>query len=190
MLKLIPPSRTSVLAASILRLRALLNIDLLDFTYTAISADILSLLEPALMITCACLPIMRPLFQKLLPSSLARSSARRAGRRHTVSGSHTLNSGSGSGGATGALPKSPRVGIRGSMGQDGFRRLVDAEGGTPPEGREYPLVDLPHSPAKAQRDGAVAGAGRRGVETVTQANNEKSAERGIQVRTDWTVSSA
>ena len=43
-------------------------IDLNDFPYTSIPADIFSLLEPALMVICACLPIMRPLFKRFLPS--------------------------------------------------------------------------------------------------------------------------
>ena len=160
-------------------------------------ADVLSALEPALMITCACLPIMRPLFRKLLPASLARSSGARRGAgagggRRTLSGSRTLTSGGGGGGggAGCALTKSPRVGLRGSLGQDGFRRLVDAEGGALPDGRVYPLVDLAHAPARPRLEAGTRTASGGIVQTVIEASDEKTVEQGIQVRTDWTVSSA
>ena len=53
---------------SIVRLVSLVWIDPDDFTYTAVPADILSAFEPGLMITCACLPQMRPLFRSLFPT--------------------------------------------------------------------------------------------------------------------------
>ena len=43
----------------------------MDFTYDRVPTDIYSVLEPTLGIICACLAIMRPLFERLLPSSLA-----------------------------------------------------------------------------------------------------------------------
>lgn len=54
---------------SIIRVISILQIDIHDFTYTAIPADILSALEPTLMIVCTCIPIMRPLFKRFFPSN-------------------------------------------------------------------------------------------------------------------------
>ena len=57
-------------------------IDPEDFPFTSVPADIFSLLEPCIMIICACLPIMRPLVRRILPSAVSAKlsgSSRRAG---------------------------------------------------------------------------------------------------------------
>jgi hypothetical protein len=91
------PSRTKIAVAgvfgigfitvviSIVRLVTILQINLSDFTYSTVPADIFSAFEPTLMITCACLPIMRPLFRNFLPT---RSHSGRYANSH----SHDLHS--------------------------------------------------------------------------------------------------
>ena len=69
---------------SIVRLVTLLQVDLDDFTYTAVPADIFSAFEPTLMITCVCAPVMRPLFRRLLPTN-TRSRYGRSYRRDRAS---------------------------------------------------------------------------------------------------------
>ena len=111
---------------SIVRLTSIMSIVLLDFTYSSLNADIFSLLEPTLMITCACLPIMRPLFRKLLPSMVHRSS--RNARSAGGGGSNLL---SGKGQVPHRLSNIP---------DDGFRRLDD---GDDRKDRSVALVELP-----------------------------------------------
>ena len=127
------------LVVSIARLITLVQIDIPDFTYTSIPADITSLLEPSLMITCACLPIMRPLFRRFLPSVSGRSgngnSRHRAhsnlyasgklGDSHGSKPKHGTGPAAAVGGKGNKTPK--RISII-SPG-DGFQRLRDQEEG-------------------------------------------------------------
>ncbi|MCJ1393209.1 hypothetical protein MMC18_006081 [Xylographa bjoerkii] len=58
---------------SILRIISIFSISLADITYTKVPTDIYSILEPSLGIICACLPILRPIFDRILPASLLHS---------------------------------------------------------------------------------------------------------------------
>ena len=69
---------------SILRIVAVLNLDTADLTYTAVPAHIYSVLEPTLGIISACLAIMRPLFEKILPKQFLKSSVRSISKQHKV----------------------------------------------------------------------------------------------------------
>ena len=70
-------------AVSIGRLVALLQNSIEDFTYVTVPSDILSAFEPTLMITCACMPIMRPLFRRLLPTTVRSKYGRGYGNDRT-----------------------------------------------------------------------------------------------------------
>ncbi|MCJ1323103.1 hypothetical protein MMC15_008455 [Xylographa vitiligo] len=70
--QLIPFLNHSVCIISILRIISLFSITLLDLTYTKVPTDIYSFLEPSLGIICACLPILRPFFDRIVSSSLLR----------------------------------------------------------------------------------------------------------------------
>ena len=140
-----------------------MQIDVTDFTYTANPADITSLVEPCLMIICACLPVMRSLFQKYLPSLFGRggeSANRRIRGAHydyeMKSDSHgsshtTSNTGN-------KIPK--RVSIAPSG--EGFKRLRDQEDGHAIElgriqeqnrGNVGMAAPLPNAPAKGNNGG-------------------------------------
>ncbi|MCJ1381296.1 hypothetical protein MMC17_004406 [Xylographa soralifera] len=58
---------------SILRIVSIFSISFVDLTYTKVPTDIYSILEPSLGIICACLPILRPFFDRIVPSSLLHS---------------------------------------------------------------------------------------------------------------------
>ncbi|KAI9875186.1 MAG: hypothetical protein M1830_008779 [Pleopsidium flavum] len=61
-------SSSSVCIVSIVRLITLVSVSYTDITYSVVDALIWSMLEPALGVTLACLPVMRPLFQKVFPA--------------------------------------------------------------------------------------------------------------------------
>ena len=65
---------------TILRIASIPSIAPGDLTYTSVKTDVYSILEPSLGITSACLPIMRPLFEKMIPSRFLRS--RGIGKNH------------------------------------------------------------------------------------------------------------
>ncbi|MCJ1246343.1 hypothetical protein MMC30_003550 [Trapelia coarctata] len=76
----VDPTQEEVLGVciiSILRISSFFTITPEDLTYSKVPADIYSNLEPSLGIVCACLPIMRPIFDKLFPSIRRNSSERR-----------------------------------------------------------------------------------------------------------------
>lgn len=50
--------------ASVIRLAFLTSMDTLDITYTGIPFILMSLVEPSLAVTLACIPLLRPLFPK------------------------------------------------------------------------------------------------------------------------------
>lgn len=104
---------------SILRITSLFNITHEDLTYTKVPADIYSNLEPSLGIVCACLPIMRPIFDRCCPCL-------RKGSRLTWTPSNTR-------------PQAVSSSERGSKGRV---RLGAAETGFagPDEESGYPMV--------------------------------------------------
>ncbi|MCJ1350135.1 MAG: hypothetical protein MMC33_000116 [Icmadophila ericetorum] len=53
---------------SILRIFTLVSINPADFTSTSVNADLYSVLEPTLGITSACLPIVGPIYDRLVPA--------------------------------------------------------------------------------------------------------------------------
>ncbi|MCJ1393649.1 hypothetical protein MMC18_006525 [Xylographa bjoerkii] len=61
---------------SIVRLITLVTVSYADITYSVVNALIWSMLEPALGLTLACLPLMRPLFSLVFPDT--RSSRNKA----------------------------------------------------------------------------------------------------------------
>ncbi|MCJ1254431.1 hypothetical protein MMC24_002246 [Lignoscripta atroalba] len=58
---------SSICIISIVRLITLVGVSYTDITYSVVDALIWSMLEPALGITLACLPVMRPLLPKTFP---------------------------------------------------------------------------------------------------------------------------
>ena len=104
-----------------------MQIDILDFTYSTIPTDIISLLEPSLMIICACLPIMRPLFRRFLPAVIGRSS--NVSDHWIVP--HALKHGYGPDTAQASISKAHKAPRRVSIVTpgDGFHQLRDQEEG-------------------------------------------------------------
>ncbi|MCJ1285840.1 hypothetical protein MMC26_005181 [Xylographa opegraphella] len=60
---------------SIVRLITLVSVSYADITYSVVDALIWSMLEPALGVTLACLPLMRPLFSLVFPDTKSKVSA-------------------------------------------------------------------------------------------------------------------
>lgn len=56
--------KNSTCVASVIRLAFLTSMDYLDITYTGIPFILMSLVEPSLAVTLACIPLLRPLFPK------------------------------------------------------------------------------------------------------------------------------
>ena len=75
---------------SILRIVAVLDVDTADLTYSAVPAHIYSVLEPTLGTISACLALMRPLFEKILPKHFLRSSVRSMSKQHKTKESTSL----------------------------------------------------------------------------------------------------
>ncbi|KAL9121350.1 MAG: hypothetical protein Q9187_002089 [Circinaria calcarea] len=58
---------------SILRITSILSISPSDITYTSFGTDIYSIIEPCLGITSACLPVLRPLWDRCVPARFLRT---------------------------------------------------------------------------------------------------------------------
>lgn len=118
-----------VVIVSIVRLVVLLQIDLDDFTYSAVNADIFSALEPTLMISCACLPIMRPLFRRILPTNTPRYGYVRSnnGRNSLFASGKNSSQNAGHVVMAGHKTKNSPNKRTSLLGQDGFTRLHDIE---------------------------------------------------------------
>ena len=63
---------------------AVLGLKTSDLSYSAVPAHIYSVLEPTLGIVSACLALMRPFFEKILPRHFLRSSIRSIPKQHKV----------------------------------------------------------------------------------------------------------
>ena len=108
------------------------------------------------------------------------SGAGRSVRSHlTMTSRNSAMAGAGGG-------RTPRVGLRGSVNADGFWKLADCDA------RTYSLAELARKGIQDDDASDDIGAGK--VETVIQADDEDKKDRarepetpGIQVRTDWTV---
>ena len=62
----------SICIISIVRLITLVSVSYADITYSVVDALIWSMLEPALGLTLACLPLMRPLFSLVFPETKSK----------------------------------------------------------------------------------------------------------------------
>ncbi|KAL8731083.1 MAG: hypothetical protein Q9181_004429 [Wetmoreana brouardii] len=107
-----------VCIVSILRLISLVTVSYTDITWTVTDPLLWSMLEPCVGITCACIPLMRPLLSRALPERFSRrankygefqdspsnskgsSNRRFGGSRVHDDGTHPLTSTSGSVGIT------------------------------------------------------------------------------------------
>ena len=77
---------------TIMRVVVIYNLDLADFTYSAASLSIWSILEPTLGIINACLPLIRPACQEVFKSNVFAWSKASTAQRKTDSGhSHRSN---------------------------------------------------------------------------------------------------
>ena len=186
------------LVVSIARLATLLQIDLDDFTYTAVPADIFSAFEPTLMIVCACLPIMRPLFRNFLPTNSRsrygqnyhpeRSNTNRHGRINIISDAHKKQLKSKE-----AQNKHKNIAL---VGSDGFEMLTDVDSkpqsvvsGEPDEGR------VGRHPTEKLGWAATVIGSRTQSPSLSRREREREAERsqtpvplnGIEVTREWTV---
>ena len=103
---------------TVLRIASIPFISPEDLTYTSVKTDVYSTLEPSLGIVSACLPIMRPLFEKVIPSRFLRS--RGNGKNHGSVKGVTRISG---------LPSNF---VRAGRDTTDFRKLLDV-GGYPME---------------------------------------------------------
>ena len=112
---------------STIRLVSLFQIDVMDFTYTAVPADILSAFEPTLAIACTCIPIMRPLFKRFFPthsrSNLygGRGMGGQSGANHAQKSDIVM-----SGLKKNSVKQHKRISIP-ATSTDGFRRLEDEQ---------------------------------------------------------------
>lgn len=75
---------SSICIISVLRMKSLLTVSYTDITYSVVDALIWSMLEPALGIALACMPIIRPLFSKIFPDRLTSRSKSKTSSKNSM----------------------------------------------------------------------------------------------------------
>ena len=183
---------------SIVRLVTLLQINLNDFTYDAVPADIFSAFEPTLMITCACMPIMRPLFRRMLPTN-TRSRYGRSHNRDRAS-MFASNRGNKNGDTVDMHMKHIKSKETPSKhrsivlpGSDGFYRLPDVESKLQSSSSSEATPTITQGPLEKPANSVAAVSQSR---TQSPAFGRKEKDRGqtptlpmqgIEVTREWTV---